>query len=146
MMLSVIQADLKSAMKSGDREKTIALRNVITKLKSRQIDKGESLIDDETLKIIQSYSKQLKDSIAQYKSAGREDLMEKETYELTIIENYLPKALSSEEIRKVVQDVIDSTDAVSMSDIGKVMPLVMKEIAGRGDGKTAQNIVREMLS
>ncbi|MBC8213495.1 MAG: GatB/YqeY domain-containing protein [Candidatus Marinimicrobia bacterium] len=146
MMLSKFQEELKTAMKSGDKKRITAIRNIFGKLKARKIDKGEELTDDESMKIIQSSVKQLKDSIEQYKNAGRDDLAEAESYELSFLEQYLPKQMGEDELKVIVKKIIGETGASSQADIGKVMGPLMKDIAGKADGKMAQQIVRELLS
>ncbi len=145
-MLSKLSEDLKTAMKARDKEKVMALRNIIAKIKAIQIDQKETLSESEIQKILLSYTKQLKDSISQYQKAGREDLVENESAELHTIESYLPAQMSIDELRDVVKTIIAETEASSMADLGKVMPLVMKTIAGKGDGKIASRLVREALS
>ena len=90
-------------MKAGNKAAMIGLRNIIGKMKSSQIDKGEPLTKEETLKILKSAAKQLRESIEQYKNGGREDLAEKELFELSLLEKYLPEQLSEVEIRKIIK-------------------------------------------
>ncbi|RMZ49597.1 GatB/YqeY domain-containing protein [Candidatus Marinimicrobia bacterium PRS2] len=145
-MLNQLQEELKIAMKSGERAKMIGLRNIIGKIKAAQIDKGESLTDEESLKILKTAAKQLKESIDQYQKGGRDDLAEKETFELSLLEKYLPEQLSEEQIRGTVKNIVKNTSAGSMQDMGKVMGATMKELAGSADGKIVQKIVQEELS
>lgn len=145
-MLEKFQGLMKASLKEGDKAAVIAYRNIISKLKMAQINSGKSLSEQEAMKILSGHVKQLKDSISQYKSAGRDDLVKKEAFELGLVEAYLPKQLSEDEIRQVVKTVISETGAETIRDVGKVMPGVMKAIAGKGDGKVAQSIVRELLS
>ena len=145
-MLSLLQEELKTAMKAKDKATLTGLRNIIGKLKAQRIDKGEDLTDQECIQILQSSVKQLKDSIEQYEKGGRDDLAKVEAFELKLIEKYLPKQLSEEEIRISVQKTIKSTGAKSMQDMGRVMGSVMKNLAGAVDGKVVQKIVQEKLS
>ena len=145
-MLNQLQEELKIAMKAEERAKMIGLRNIIGKIKAAQIDKGESLTDEESLKILKTAAKQLKESIDQYQKGGRDDLAEKEAFELSLLEKYLPEQLSEEQIRKTVKNVVKNTGAESMQDMGKVMGATMKELAGSVDGKIVQKIVQEELS
>ena len=145
-MLNQLQEELKIALKAGERAKMIGLRNIIGKIKAAQIDKGESLTDEESLKILKTAAKQLKESIDQYQKGGRDDLAEKEAFELSLLEKYLPEQLSEEQIRKTVKNVVKNTGAESMQDMGKVMGETMKELAGSADGKIVQKIVKEELS
>ena len=145
-MLNKLQEELKIALKAGERAKMIGLRNIIGKIKAAQIDKGESLTDEEELKILKTAAKQLKESIDQYQKGGRDDLAEKEAYELSLLEKYLPEQLSEEQIRETVKNIVKNTGAGSMQDMGKVMGATMKELAGSADGKIVQKIVKEELS
>ncbi|MBT3252291.1 MAG: GatB/YqeY domain-containing protein [Candidatus Marinimicrobia bacterium] len=144
-MLNSLQTKMKDAMKSRNKAAVTAYRNIIAKIKAAQIDSGKTLNDEECLKILMGYVKQLKDSIDQFNKADRADLAEVESYELSLMDEYLPEQLSEDEIRNLVKDVIKDTGAESMKDMGRVMSVVMKAIAGKGDGKLAQQIVRELL-
>ena len=145
-LVDEIQKDMYKAMKEKEKERINALRNIIGKLKYRYIDKGDKLTEQEEIKVIQSLAKQRRESIELYKQGGRNDLVETETKELSIIEEYLPQAMCEEEVRRLVRKTVKETGAESMSDLGKVMPLVMKKGAGKVDGKIAQEILRELLS
>jgi len=145
-LVDKIQKDMYKAMKEKEKERINALRNIIGKLKYRYIDKGDKLTEQEEIKVIQSLAKQRRESIEIYKQGGRNDLVETETKELSIIEEYLPQAMSEEEVRQLVRETVKETGAESMSDLGKVMPLVMKKGAGKVDGKLAQEVLRELLS
>ena len=145
-LVDKIQKDMYKAMKEKEKERINALRNIIGKLKYRYIDKRDKLTEQEEIKVIQSLAKQRRESIEIYKQGGRNDLVETETKELSIIEEYLPQAMSEEEVRRLVRETVKETGAESMSDLGKVMPLVMKKGAGKIDGKIAQEILRELLS
>jgi len=145
-MLDQLQEELKIAMKAGEKAEMMGLRNIIGKIKAAQIDKGESLTDEESLKILKTAAKQLKESIDQYQKGGRDDLAEKEAFELTLLEKYLPEQLSEEHIRQTVKNIVKNTGAGSMLDMGKVMGATMQELAGSADGKIVQKIVQEELS
>jgi len=145
-MLKQLQEELIIAMKAGEKAKMMGLRNIIGKLKASQIDKGETLTAEESLKILKSAAKQLNESIDQYQKGGREELAEKEAFELTLLEKYLPEQLSEEIIRETVNIIIKKTGSESMQDMGKVMGAVMKELAGSADGKIVQKIVQKELS
>ncbi|MCH2445031.1 MAG: GatB/YqeY domain-containing protein [Candidatus Marinimicrobia bacterium] len=145
-MLDQLQEELKIAMKAGEKAKMMGLRNIIGKIKATQIDKGETLTNEESLKILKTAAKQLKESIDQYQKGGRDDLAEKEAFELTLLEKYLPEQLSEEHIRQTVKNIVKNTGAGSMLDMGKVMGATMQELAGSADGKIVQKIVQEELS
>ena len=144
-LFDTIQNDMYAAMKSGDKHKTGTLRVALSTLKDKKIEKREDLTDVEAIKIIQNLVKQRKEAADIYKENGRNDLMENENAELEILNAYLPQMMSENDLRILVQKVVDDTGASSLSDIGKVMPEVMKNSAGKADGKMAQSIVRELL-
>ena len=140
-----IQADMYEAMKSGEKVKANTLRSVLSKLKDKQIEKRELLSSEEEIRILQMLVKQRKESIDLYKKGGRTELVDIEKQEMSIINSYLPKMMSEDDIKNIVKNVLDSTGASSMSDMGKVMPEVMRQGKGLIDGKTAQKFVSEML-
>jgi len=144
-MLNQLQKELAVAMKATEKAKIMALRNIIGKLKAAKIDKGKSLTPEESQKILNSAAKQLKESIEQYQKGGRDDLVQEEAYELSLLEKYLPKQLSKEIIKVTVKNIIENTGAKSMQDMGQVMGIAMKEFAGSADGKLVQKIVQEEL-
>ena len=122
------------------------LRNIIGKLKASQIDKGEPLTKEESLKILKSTAKQLRESVEQYKKGGRDDLAEKELFELSLLDKYLPEQLSEGKIREMVKETIQVSRAESMQDMGRIMGMLMKKLAESADGKLVQQIVGEELS
>jgi len=140
-----IQSDMYSAMKARDTFKSKTLRVVLSKLKDRKIEKRDDLSESEELKVLQSLAKQRKESIKMFKDGGREDLVEQESKELEIIDKYLPKMMTDEEIKTIVKKSIDEVGAQSLADIGKVMPIIMKKGGGMIDGKKAQLFLRELL-
>ena len=145
-MLDKLRAELKDALKSSDKDKLNALRNLVAKIKSKEIEKGESLNNDECLKVCMSSAKQIKESISQFKKGNRQDLADKEKIELDIISSYLPEELSNEELTKIIKEVIDNVSANGPSDMGKVMGPVMGKISGQADGKRVQKLVLEELN
>ena len=145
-MIKNIRNDLKGAMRSGNKNQINALRNLISRLKSKEIETGSELNEEISLKVCMSAAKQIKDSIEQFKNANRIDLIEKEEIELAIIENYLPKQMPEEEIVSIIQNVINETNAQSPSDMGKVMGPAMKKVAGKADGKIVQTLVLKELN
>ena len=145
-MLDQLQEELKIAQKAGEKAKMMGLRNIIGKIKAAQIDKGETLTDEESSKILKIAAKQLKESIDQYQKGGRDDLAEKEAFELTLLEKYLPEQLSEEQIRQTVKNIVKNTGTGSLQNMGEVMGATMQELAGSADGKIVQRIVQEELS
>jgi len=141
-----IQSDMYTAMKAGEKEKASTLRTVLAKLKDRQIDTREPLSEKDEIKVLQTLVKQRKESIDLYQKGGRSELAEAESFELEIINTYLPEMMNEDDVRKLIEEIIEETGAQSMSDLGKVMPQIMKQGKGLIDGKSAQRIVSELLS
>ena len=144
-MLSTLMNDMKSAMKAGEKSELEALRNLIGKVKAKQIDSGKDLTTDECIKVMASAAKQLKDSIQQYKEGGRDDLAANEAFELSIVEKYLPDQMSEDDVRAIVKKTIADVGAKSMKDMGKVMGAAMQAVGGEADGAIVQKVVREEL-
>jgi uncharacterized protein YqeY len=140
-----IASDFNSALKSGDKVRVAILRMVKSAIKNREIEKGESLGDDEIEGVFRSFVKRAKESIEQFSAAGRTDLVEKEKSELAIIQEYLPRQLSEDETREIIRSVIAETGAAGPRDMGKVMKAVMAKGKGQIDGKLANTLLKEML-
>ena len=145
-MLNMIKIKLKDAMKLKDKDRINTLRNILAKLKLKEIEKNDALTDPESIKVLQSMSKQLNESIKQYKDGGRIDLANNEAKELEILNEFLPEPMSENEIIKIIVDTIDECQAESMKDMGKVMGIVIKKTDGKADGSVISKIVKEKLS
>jgi hypothetical protein len=143
-----INEDLKAAMKAREKEKLEALRNIKKVMLEARAAKGagSELTDDEALKIISKLSKQGTDSAAIYKEQGREELYSQEMTQVAVYETYLPEKLSEEALEKAVKAVIEKTGASSMKDMGKVMGMASKELAGKAEGAAIAAKVKELLS
>jgi uncharacterized protein YqeY len=143
-----IMSALKDAMKAKDQTALTALRAVKSAILLAQTEEGAQaeLSEDQELKILQKQVKQRRDSAAIYLAQGREDLAAPELAEAEVISQFLPVALSDEDVEKVVVRIIGEVGAEGMKDMGKVMGLVSKELAGQADGKTISNIVKAKLS
>jgi uncharacterized protein len=142
-----IVADLTTAMKAQDAARTSTLRMVKAAMMNRQIEKGSELDDDDVQKLLRSLVKQRRDSIEQYEKAGRQELVNKEQAEINVIETYLPKAASQEEIEQVVTAVIAETGASSIKDMGKVMKAAQAALAGKNaDGRVVSEVVKAKLT
>ena len=143
-----IMAALKTAMKSKDKVALTALRAVKSAILLAQTENGakEELAEEQELRILQKQVKQRKDSAAVYLEQGREDLAEPELAEAKVISQFLPEAMSENDIAKVVEAIIAKVGAEGMKDMGKVMGLVSAELAGKADGKTISNIVKAKLA
>ena len=140
-----IKVDMYAAMKSGDKDKAGTLRTLLAKLKDKQINTRRDLTEKECISVIKTLVKQRKESIEMYEKAGREGLAIKEKLELDILSVYLPEIMDEGETRKLVQAVITETNAKGLSDIGKVMPIVMQKGGSEINGKMANQILRELL-
>lgn len=146
-LTDTINNDIKTAMKAKDKDALRALRAIKSAILLANTDgTGEELTEERGMKILQKMLKERKDSLSTYTKAGREDLAEVEQSEITVIERYMPEPMGEAEIRTVVQGVIADTGAESMKDMGKVMGMATKKLAGQADGKVVSGIVRELLS
>ncbi|MEZ5195426.1 MAG: GatB/YqeY domain-containing protein [Bacteroidales bacterium] len=143
-----INDDIKAAMLAKDRRTLEALRAVKAAILLAKTEKSGSgdIEDDIEIKILQKLVKQRKDSAALYQEQKRNDLAEDELFQLSVIEKYLPEQMSEEEIRKEVQNIISKTGASTMKDMGKVMGMASKSLAGKADNKIISGIVRELLT
>ena len=139
---------MKAAMKAKDTQSLEALRSIKSALLLAQTETGAKadLSEEEEIKLLQKQVKQRKDSATIYKEQGREDLAEPELAQAKIIEQFLPKQLSEEEVGKIVAEIIAETGASSMADMGKVMGLASTRLAGKADGKTISTAVKLRLS
>ncbi|MGP1385464.1 MAG: GatB/YqeY domain-containing protein [Thainema sp.] len=144
-----ITADIKTAMKSKDKVRLETVRSIKKVLLEKEVSVRpsgqEELTETQELEVLSQLAKQRRDSIAQYQQAGREDLAEAEAQELAIIEEYLPKQLSEDEISAVIDEIMAETGASSVKDMGKVMGPAMQKLKGRADGKVVQDIVKQKL-
>ncbi|MFQ6612398.1 MAG: GatB/YqeY domain-containing protein [Fidelibacterota bacterium] len=140
-----IQKDMYAAMKTGRKEVVVTLRTILSRLKDRQIANRAPLEKEEEIKVLRSLLKQRKESVKMFRQGGRDDLVQAEEAEIGILTNYLPKGMAAAEVRALVKKVIEDIGASSLSDIGKVMPEIMKRGKGLVDGKLAQQLVREFL-
>ena len=140
-----IKQDMYSAMKSGDKIRTNILRILLSSLKEKQIEKKDSLNEEEYFGVIKRFVKQLKEAADAYQKAGRLELAEKETLELNILKKYLPEIFSEEQTLNLVKEVIAQTSANNLSDMGKVMSAVMQQSNGKVDGGIANRLVKDLL-
>jgi len=140
-----IDADTKDALKSGAKDKLSTLRMLNAALKNKQIDKRRPLTEEEVIETVRSLIKQRKDSIEQFAKGGRQDLVDKETAEVAVLETYLPQQLAREEIEVMVRDAISQTGAQGAKDMGKVMKALIPMVGGRADGKLVSELVKNAL-
>jgi len=144
-LYETIQSDMYEAMKNSDKFRASTLRVALAKLKDKKIEKREDLSQNDEVKIIQNLVKQRKEAADIYEKNDRSELMKNEMDELKILSMYLPQMMSEQELNVLIKEVISDTSATSMSDMGKVMPEIMKRSAGKADGKMAQQIVSDLL-
>ncbi len=140
-----IQDDLKTAMKSGDTRRRDILRLLMAAFKQVEVDKRITLTADDALGILMTEAKQRRESIAEIISAGRDDLVDQQQYELDVIESYLPRQISRDEIAALARDAIQEVGATTPKDMGKVMQVLMPKLKGQADGKVVNAVVRELL-
>lgn len=137
---------LKEAMKSKDNATRDVIRLLQSAVKQVEIDTRKDLSPDEVMDVLQKEAKKRRESIVDYEKGGRQELADAEKDELIIIEKFLPKQLSADEVREIVKAVITETGATSAKDLNKVMPVVMARVKGIADGKLVSQIVKESLS
>lgn len=140
-----IDADTKEALKAGAKDKVSTLRMLNAALKNKQIDKRRPLTEEEVIETVRSLIKQRKDSIEQFAKGGRQDLVDKETAEVAVLETYLPQQLAREELEAMVRDAISQTGAQGARDMGKVMKALITMVGGRADGKLVSELVKNAL-
>jgi len=148
MLQENIDKEIKTAMLAKDNVRLRGLRAIKAAILLAKTEKGvgDTLTEEAEIKVLQRLAKQRKESAEIYKTQNREDLYQIEAEELEVIEGFLPKQLSREEVIAVVQDVISRTGAASVKDMGKVMGAANKELSGKADGKTISEVVKELLS
>lgn len=141
-----IAQDVKNAMKAKETKKRDALRLLTSAFKQIEVDERKELTDDDVIKIITQQVKRRNDAATQYKEAGRDDLLQIELDEIAFYEVYLPKQLSDDELTSVLKNIIEKVGASTMKDMGKVMGMASKELAGKADGKRINECVKILLS
>jgi len=146
-LLEQINGDMKAAMKAKDKEKLQAIRAVKTAFTLEMTKTGSSEIADaDALKIVQKLAKQRKDSADTYIAGGRQELADAELKEMSFIEAYLPAQIGDEELTEIIKGLVEKTGASSIKDMGKVVGMASKELAGRADGKTIADKVKALLA
>ena len=141
-----ITDDMKSAMRSGERERLSTIRLILAAIKQREVDERITLDDAQVFAVLERMVKQRRESIAQFESGGRADLVAKESAELAIVQSYLPAQLSESEVSALIEEAIRSTGAASLKDMGKVMGAVKAKAQGRADMSTLSARIKERLS
>lgn len=145
-LFSKLQEEMKNALKGGEKDRLSTIRMLISEIKKVQIDSKRGLTDEEIMSILQRYLKQRKEAYSQYLSAEREDLAQKELFEIKVVQEFLPQPMSEEEISSVVDEVVRELGATSLKDMGKVVKAVLERVKGRAEGSLVSKIVKEKLS
>ena len=141
-----VNEDMKAAMKAREAEKLAAIRLLLAAMKQREVDERITLDDAGVVAVIEKMIKQRKDSIAQFEKAARQDLADKEKFEISVLEAYLPQQLPAAEVEAIVAEAITSTGAKSPADMGKVMGVIKPKLAGRADMGKVSGIVKAKLT
>ncbi len=141
-----IVAEMKSAMKAGDKERLATIRLILSAVKQVEVDTRTELNDQDLIGILDKMAKQRRESIHQFEQAGRNDLADKEKSELVIISDYLPQALSDDEVNQLITQAVSQTSASSMKDMGAVMAILKPQMQGRADMSQVSKLIKAKLS
>jgi uncharacterized protein YqeY len=146
MLKQRLVEDMKTAMKAGEKRRLGVIRLINAAIKQREVDERIELDDIQVLAVLDKMLKQRRDSITQYEAAKREDLAEQERYEIGVCQEYLPTALSDDEIAALIEAAVAAAGAVSLKDMGKVMALLKPQVQGRADVGAVSALVKQRLS
>jgi uncharacterized protein YqeY len=139
--------EMKKALKAHDKAKLSTIRLIRDAIAKKEIEQGrEALDDDGIIKVVNAMARKSEEAIEQFKQGGRQDLVEHENAQLEIMKSFLPRPLSEKEIQSFIGEAIEEAKAIDLKDIGKVMKILMPKIAGKADGRTVNQMVRERLS
>jgi len=141
-----LSEDVKTSMRAKDKQRLSVLRLAQAAIKQREVDERISLDDAQVLAVLDKMIKQRRDSLSQYQAAGRQDLADQESYEIDVLQAYLPAALTEAELSAIITEAISSTGATSMQDMGKVMAIVKPRVQGRADMGAVSKQVKSVLS
>jgi uncharacterized protein YqeY len=145
-LIARIELELKDAMRARDEERTSTLRLTLAALRSAEKELGRALKEDEELQVLQRERKRRTEAAEAFRGGGRDERADLEERELAVIEEFMPEPLGEEELERIVDDAIAETGATSLRDLGRVMADVMPQVAGRADGSTVSQLVREKLA
>lgn len=141
-----VTEDMKNALRAKDTARLSAIRLLLAAIKQREVDERKELTDGDIVTVIDKMLKQRRDSISQYESAKRQDLADAERFEMTVLQAYMPEALSAEEVARAVQAAVTESGAGGPQDMGKVMALLKPRLAGRADMTAVSQVVKAALS
>ena len=145
-LLKRLQTDMITAMKNRNKDTLAVVRMLKASVQNAQIEAGHDLTPDEEVAVMSREYKQRKESLEEFQKAGRQDLIDKTNNELKVVEKYMPKQLSADDVKKIVTETVQQVAAASMKDFGKVMGAVMPKVKGQADGKLVNQTVKETLS
>jgi uncharacterized protein YqeY len=145
-LIERIEDELKEAMRARDQERTATLRMTLASLRSAEKELQRPLKEDEELQVLQRERKRRTEAAEAFREGGRSEQADKEGRELAVIEEFMPEPMSEDEIERIIDDAIAETGATSLRDLGRVMADVMPQVAGRADGSTVSQLVREKLA
>jgi len=145
-LIARIEEELKDAMRAREQERTDTLRMTLASLRSAEKELQRPLKDDEELQVLQRERKRRTEAAEAFRAADRQEQADKEERELAVIEEFMPEPMSEEDIERIIDDAIAETGATSLRDLGRVMADVMPQVAGRADGSTVSQLVREKLA
>jgi hypothetical protein len=143
---SRIQTDLKTSLKAGEKERVGTLRLLLSELRNKEIEKGRALTEDEALALVAGGVKSRQESVEQFRAGGRQDLVEKELYEIEVLRGYLPAQLSPDELAALVEQAFAETGVSTPREMGKVMAWLMPRVRGRAEGAEVSRRVKERLA
>lgn len=146
MLKEKIEQDLKVALKSQDKVKVSTLRLLLSEIKNKEIDNKGLLADEQVMKLLQSSIKRRQEAITQFQAGKRDDLVTKEQQELAVVQSYLPKQMTDDELNRLIESTIQTLGASGPADFGKVMKAVMTDAAGRADGSRIAALVKTKLT
>ena len=146
MLKQRLQDEMKAAMRGGDKPRLGVIRLVMAAIKQREVDERIELDDDQVLMVLDKMVKQRRESLSQYQQAGREDLAEQESFEIGILQDFLPEALSEDEIAAMIAEAISQTGAASIRDMGKVMGVLKPKMQGRADMGAVSAQIKQQLN
>lgn len=146
MLRTDLQEAMKAAMKSGDKPRLAAIRLILAAVKQREVDERIELDDTQVLAVLDKMIKQRRESITQFEAAGRQDLVDKEALEVSVIQDFLPKALTEDEIAQMIEAAVASTGAASIKDMGKVMGILRPQMQGRADMSKVSEQIKKRLA
>ena len=138
--------DMKSAMRAKEKDRLLTVRNILAGIKQQEVDTREELDDTAVLAIVDKMCKQRRESISQYSKAGRADLVAQEELELGFLQDYLPEALSDNEVQALIKEALDATGASSMKDMGKVMAYIKPKAQGRADMGKISGLIKSAIN